>query len=393
MTDKRVVLVTGVAGYWGGLVAAQLAKDETLQVLGLDKEPPAIEIKGLDFIQADVRNPLLADLLKEERVDTVVHLKFEESLRPTEASFDTNVMGTMKVLGACAEAGVRKVVLRSSLMVYGARAMNSAFLHEDSPLHGTRSYGYVRDAVEIEAFCNGFRTQNPELILTVLRFAHIVGPKADTPLTRFLKEEEAIVLLGFDPMLQVIHEADVVGALAYATREDLPGVFNVAAEVPMPLWRVMGLAGKRAMPLLHPAAYLLVSSLGTKYAPIDLDYLRYPCVGDLRRMREEMRFAPQYTGPEALREFASRNRPRQVPTEANRQQQEENLLRDTIERRRRARERTDEKPNLPGTPETEVTPKKRRTSRTKAVAAQPEMPEVTALITENGASLEEMAND
>jgi UDP-glucose 4-epimerase len=382
MTDKRVVLITGVSGYWGGQVAAKLAGHPDWHVIGFDTEPPAEEIKGLDFIQADIRNPMFPELLKEERVDTVAHLVFQENLAPSEASFDLNVMGTMKVLGACAEAGVRKVILKSSALVYGARPMNSAFLREDAPLQGSRSYGYVRDLVEIEAFCNGFRGQNPDLVLTILRFANIVGPKVRTPFTKFLKEEEAIVLLGFDPMMQVIHEADVVGALDYAVREDLPGIYNVAAEVPMPLWRILGLAGKMPIPVVHPAAYMLVSSFGKKYAPLDLDYLRYPCVSDLRRMREEMRFVPQYTGPEALREFASHQRKRQVPINAD--TQEENLLRDVIERRRRAREREAEahKPSLPTMTETTPAdkPKKRRTSRR---AASPEF-ESIPVITDNG---------
>jgi UDP-glucose 4-epimerase len=338
MTGKRVVLVTGVAGFWGSLVAARLVSQPELHVIGLDDDPPADEIKGLDFIQADIRNPLLTDLLRDEQVDTVCHLAFVDSTRPNEQAFDVNVMGTMQVLAACGAASVRKIILKSSTTVYGALATNSAFLRENQPLNGSRGYGHVRDLVEIEAFCNGFRGQNPDVILTVLRFAHIVGPKCDTPLTRFLREEEALVLLGFDPMTQVIHEADVAAALVYAVQQDAPGVFNVAAEGIMPLWRLMGLAGKVAVPVFHPLAYLAVSLFGPRTAPIDVDYLRYPCVADLQKMRQELKFVPQYTADEALREFAAQQRLRSyLPASAARAYDEERL-RDTLERRRRARE-------------------------------------------------------
>jgi UDP-glucose 4-epimerase len=338
MTHKRVVLITGVAGYWGGQVTGALLTQSGLHVLGLDEKPPEPEIKGLDFVQTNLDNPALVDLLREEKVDTVCHLTFVDSLRPNEAAFETNVMGTMHLLGACAEAGVRKVVLKSSTLVYGAQPTNSAFLCEDQPLHGSKSYGYIRDLVEIEAFCNGFQRQYPHILMTLLRFAHIVGPKADTPLTRFLREEEALLLLGFDPMMQVIHADDVVRALVHAVIQDVPGAFNVAAEGALPLWKLMGLAGKLALPVVHPLAYASVSLLGPRYAPIDLDYLRYPCVGDLERMHTALKFVPHYTAEETLREFASQQRLRRYVPESLARAFEEERLRDTIERRRRARE-------------------------------------------------------
>ena len=93
MTEKTVVLVTGVAGYWGARVAARLADEPGTHVIGLDVEPPRTQIEGLDFVQADVRNPLLAELLATEGVDTVCHLAFVETARPSDAAFDLNVPG------------------------------------------------------------------------------------------------------------------------------------------------------------------------------------------------------------------------------------------------------------------------------------------------------------
>ncbi len=338
MTDKRVVLVDGVAGYWGRRVAEQLLQRGELHVIGLDAEPPEEEIKELDFIQADVRNPLLVDLLREERVDTICHLAFEESARSSETAFDLNVMGAMKVFGAAAEANVRKIIYMSSTLVYGAEPGNSAFLREEHALNGKRSYGYVRDRVETEGFINGFRAQVPNVISTVLRFAHIVGPKCDTPLTRFLREETAPLLMGFDPMMQLIHEDDVISAIIHSIDNDVPGTFNVAAEGPLPLLKLVGLSGKVPLPVLHPLAYLGVQMIGPSLAPIDLNYLRYPCVGDLRRMREELEFTPQYTADEALREFAAQQRLRQYLPEESALAFDEQRLRDTIERRKRARQ-------------------------------------------------------
>lgn len=347
MDKQRVVMVDGVANDWGARVAAQLVDDPDLHVIGLDASPPEQPIKGLDFIQADLHNPALVDLIREEKVDTLVHLTFSEHRRPSESDFETNVMGTMKILGACVEAGVRKVVLKSSIMVYGANPTNSLYLREDHPHKANKVYGYLRDLLEIEAFCNGLQRQAGDMIITILRFAHIVGPRITTPMTRFLRDDDALVLLGFDPMMQVIHENDVVNALVHAVRHDAPGAFNVAAQPAMPLWKLMGLAGKLPFPVLHPLAYLSVSLLGPRNAPIELDYLRYPCVGDLTRMESELGFTPQYSADETLREFASQNRLRRYMPESLTRQQEEQRLRETIERRRRMREQAGAKPARP----------------------------------------------
>ncbi len=349
MPKKRVILITGVSGYWGSQVANRLLAgcshlDADYHVIGLDIDPPGEELKGLDFIQADIRNPLFVELLKSEQVHTVCHLVFTENIRPSEATFDINVMGTMKVLGACAEAGVRKVILKSSLAVYGALPSNPAFMSEQQPLQAGKAYGTTRQMAEIEAFCNGFRRQVPEMILTVLRFANIIGPKVDAPLTRFLKEPLAPTLLGFDPLMQVIHEKDVVEALVYAINNDVPGVFNVAAEGILPLSRLMALAAKVPVPVVHLLAYWgmgLMNSAGmsaARFWPIEPDYLRYPCVADLVKMRDELGFIPRYTAEEALREFAGDQRVRRYMPESAAMAYDEERLRDTIERRKRARD-------------------------------------------------------
>jgi len=311
MSPKRVVLVTGVAGYWGARVAARLAAEEAVHVIGLDAQQPSSGRDGLDFILADVRNPLLAELLKVEQVDTVCHLAFTHSTWRSESAFEANVMGTAKLLDACCEAGVRKVVLKSSTAVYGAFATNSSFLTEDHPLRGSRRYGYTRDLVEIETFCNGFSRRVPDMVLTTLRFSSIVGPEADTPMTRFLRTPSAPGLMGFDPMMQIIHEDDVVSALVHAVEKDVPGAFNLAADDTLPLSKIRGLVGKLPFSVLHLCANWGVTLLASarldveRYLPIEPDYLRFPWVGDLARMNHVLGFTPRYSAVETLREFAA----------------------------------------------------------------------------------------
>lgn len=342
MSDASVVLVTGVAGYWGARVAARLLEDPDLHVIGLDVEPPENDLDGLDYVQADIRNPLLAQLLREEGVDTVFHLAFAEGVRRSEAAFDYNVMGTMKVCGACAVAGVGKVVLKSSTTVYGAHPDNTAFLTEDSELRGSRRYGYNRYRLEIESFCNGFRRQVPEVMLTVLRFASVVGPTADTPLNRYLSDSPVPTLMGFNPMLQVIHEDDVVAALVHAGQNDASGVFNVAADPPMPLKRILGLVGRLPLPIFHPLMYRGTAWLGNtrlrRQVPFEPDYLRYRWVADVQKMQNELGFWPAHPADEAVKALGTHMRMEQYEPRTDDMAYDENRLRATLEQRRRARE-------------------------------------------------------
>lgn len=339
MNDTNVILVAGVAGYWGGRVARRLLEEPDLHVIGLDVErPEGVGVEGLDYVQADVRNPLLPDLLNAEGVDAVCHLAFVEGVRRNEARFDANVMGAMKLIGACAESRVRRIVVKSSTMVYGAHANNSAFLTEDAPLNGGRRYGYNRYRLEIEAFINGFRRQAPDLETTVLRFANIVGPTADTPFNRYLQAPVAPILLGFDPLLQVIHEDDVVEALAHATLGQVSGAFNVAADPPMPLLRILALAGRVPLPIAHPLAYQAVRLLGSsrlgRALPFEPDYLRYRWVADTERMREDLDFFPQVSGDEAVETVGSHLRLERYKPTADDLAYDEERLRKTIARRR-----------------------------------------------------------
>jgi UDP-glucose 4-epimerase len=343
MSEKNTILVTGVAGTWGAQVAARLIREAGLHVIGLDNKPPATAIDGLDFIRADVRNPLLVELLRTERVDSVCHLAFLETIGPSKAAFDLNVMGTTNLLDACADAGVRKAVLKSSTAVYGARPTNAAFLTEGHALRGSKRSGTIRDLMEIEAFCRNFSQRTPHPAVTILRFASIVGTTVDTPMTRFLKMRHAPSLLGFDPRMQIIHQEDVVEALVHAVLNDIHGTFNVAAEDVIPLNKMRGLAGKPSLAIPHLLAYwsrkLPASSRhrGNDALPIEPDYLRYPWVADLHRMREELGFVPRYNAEDTLRELAERHNAAPFELGPMGMARDEEHLRDLIEQRRQAR--------------------------------------------------------
>jgi UDP-glucose 4-epimerase len=244
-------------------------------------------------------------------VDIVCHLQFTLSFRTHPGISHANVEGAKNLLDACAEASVARVVIMSSTMVYGAHPNNAAFIGEESALRASSQQGYLVDLLEIEALTKAFQRVVPDTDLVMLRFAHIIGPSADTPMTRFLSSRWAPVLLGFDPMMQIIHEEDVVEALAHATLNTVSGAFNVATPETMPLSKLVALSGKSPLPVFHPLLYRAQDILGRGLrspehtVPLDPGYLRYPCVGDLIKMKEQLGFVPRYTAKEALLEFSA----------------------------------------------------------------------------------------
>jgi UDP-glucose 4-epimerase len=155
------------------------------------------------------------------------------------------------------------------------------------------------------------------------------------------------LLLGFDPLMQLVHEDDVIAAIVHAIEvgEAANGVFNVAADGLLPLTRLAALTSTIPAPLLHPLAYWGYDALRNtplnpaRYLPLDADYLRYRWVADRQKMSEELGFHPHYTAEEAVREFAGHKRTAQYSDGEASLAFDEERLQDTLERRRRQRER------------------------------------------------------
>jgi UDP-glucose 4-epimerase len=281
--------------------------------------------------------------LRSEGITTVCHLNFRHSLHPNHAAYEANVVGTQKLLDACSKAGVGRIIVVSSTAVYGAHPDNPAFLSEQHALRASRNFGYTRDLLDIEALCSEFRHQAPHVSLTVLRCANIVGPTVRSPMTRLLADPWAATPLGFDPLMQVICEDDVLELLTHAVLDDRPGMVNIAAEGVMPLSRLIALSGKWHSGLLHSLGYVAAGIGGAlglqreRSVPMPLDYLRYTWVADLTRMRDELAFAPQYTCEETVQHFAAHYRTQRHLSPSELLASDEQHLKKVLRQRRRDR--------------------------------------------------------
>jgi len=316
MNSRRVILVTGVGGYWGAHVAVRLHNEPDFKVIGMDDRPPFLEIEGFDYVGVGLENPILYEFLRSEVVEVICHLTSRDIPLNDRANGSTNAAGTSNILEAANRAGVRQVIIRSSTEVFGAHPDNPALLTEDMPLRGSQSTLYGRDLLEVESLVKETRSKGSQPSIALLRFANIIGAEVTTPFTRFLSQPSPKILLGFDPVMQLIHERDVLEAIAFAVTNGIEGDFNIAASGVMPLSRMMRLLRKIPTPVFHILAYRaerLIRKGRLKFhdgPPVEWDYLRYPWIADTGKMAGKMGFTPSMSSEDALLEFAGRE-PRQ----------------------------------------------------------------------------------
>jgi UDP-glucose 4-epimerase len=140
--------------------------------------------------------------------------------------------------------------------------------------------------------------------VTVLRFAPLLGPGVRTFYTRVFDRRLIPVLMGYDPLLQLLHPEDALAAAERALEAAPGGAFNVVPSRPIPLASAMHLAGKVPVPVPHPLAYLgadLLWASGVGEAPGGLvDYARFLFVADGEKARRELGFSARHSSRDAL---------------------------------------------------------------------------------------------
>ncbi|MCX5111237.1 NAD-dependent epimerase/dehydratase family protein [Streptomyces sp. NBC_00378] len=326
----KVVLVTGAARQLGGRFVRRIQRDPGVdRVIAVDAVVPGHELGDADFVTADIRQPAIARVLAEHSVDTVVHLDVSAKAVGTGGRTtvkETNVIGTMQLLGACQKApSVRRLVIKSSTNVYGSAPRDPAVFTETTPPKSLPSGGFAKDAVEVEGYVRGFARRRPDVAVCVLRFANILGPQADSPLADYLSLPVLPTVFGYDPRLQFVHEDDVVDVLGVASGEPVrgtlnSGTFNIAGDGVLLLSQCSRRLGRPTMPLLLPAVTWVGQALRTvgmtDFSPEQIRLLTHGRVVSTVQMRETLGFHPRFSTAETFAEFARSQGPGLLPPEA-----------------------------------------------------------------------------
>ncbi len=309
----RVVLVTGISRDIGRRFARHAAADPSIdRVIGVDVVPPRGDIGEVQFVRADIRNPVIAKVIAREQVDTVVHMSVIATPGRSggrNAMKELNVIGTMQLLAACQKIDtVKHLVVKSTTTVYGASSRDPAMFTEEMGPKAVPRSGYAQDVYEIEGYVRGFARRRPDVRVTTLRCANVIGPHVVSPLTSYFRMPVIPTVLGYDPRLQFLHEDDLFAVLRHAATTDVGGTFNVAGDGMMLLSQVARRLGKVNVPMPSFAigrfATALRSARLTDFSREQLAFLTYGRGVDTTRMREELGFAPHWTTQETLEDFS-----------------------------------------------------------------------------------------
>lgn len=314
--------MTGTSSFIGQNLLALLAEDRSVdRIVALDVKPPPPMIKKTRFYEIDLTQPpaeaRLAEILGAEGAGTLVHLAFQASpSHATAYAHELESLGTMHLLVAAKQARVPKIVMSSLTLLYGAHPSNPNFLGEHQPLRAMRAEPFFADKVEAEAELARFASSGEGVIATVLRLAPVLGPTVQNYLTRYLSRRAVMTMMGFDPLLQLVHEVDAIAAFKLAIDRDVAGTFNICADGVLPLSTIIKLAGRVGVPIPHPIAEpinTLAWMAQLSPAPSTfLPYLRFLCVADGTRAKDLMGFRPAFTTREALTDFVSAQRMRDI---------------------------------------------------------------------------------
>ncbi len=301
------IVVTGICGRLGRRLCRALHRET--RVIGIDRRAFPDKPKDVEHWPVDLRRKKTQDVFRPGQrggvaVAAVVHLGVMHDPRASEADHHSwNVAAFTKLLDYVAQYRIAKLIVLSTSTVYGPQPDNPQFLTEEAPLLGGLGFAEIRDLIEVDMLAQSFFWKHPETETVVLRPVHILGSVHNAP-SNYLRLPVVPTLLGFDPMVQVIHEDDVVHAIRLALRPGVKGIFNVAGPDPVPLSHLIKTLGKPTVPIPHFAKGVmrrLYSLRLTDFPAPELDHLKYVCMVDDRRAREELGYSPRRSLEETVR--------------------------------------------------------------------------------------------
>jgi nucleoside-diphosphate-sugar epimerase len=303
------IAITGAGGQLGRrLVRALDADPAVTRIVGLDRHPPhGLGPTRFEYRPVDVRDTDWDSALSG--VDVLVHLAFVvDPVHDLDAMRETNVIGTRNVFEAAARAGVRRIVYPSSVVAYGAHPDNDVPLTESSPLRGIAGFPYAEHKRDIEQWLSVWRDEQPDIQLTVLRFALLLGPGLQNFVTRSFEAPRIPLIRGHRPPLQFLHPDDAVSAIRHVIDHGIAGTFNVCADGWLSFDEVTAIVGRRTVEVPEELAWSTterVWKLGIGEQPPGLLALfMYPWVMSAQRFADTG-WRPRHSNRDAVAAMAA----------------------------------------------------------------------------------------
>ncbi|MFC1974291.1 NAD-dependent epimerase/dehydratase family protein [Chloroflexota bacterium] len=310
---KRVA-ITGVSGYVGGVLLRWLEdQGDVERIIGIDIKPPQTTTSKLNLYSQDILQPL-DDIFSANEVDTAIHLAFV--LKPTHGknqTHDIDVGGVSNFLKACHASGVKQIIYLSSHTIYGAYLDNPPLLTEDLPLRPMRGFQYSCDKAESELMLGEFAFSHPDVRVNILRSCPVIGPNAGNSIVTAMFTSVMIRLAGYDPLIQFVHEDDLVELVALLLERKHGGVFNVAGWGETRYSEIAKLFHRRTVVLPGGLLRFLLGllwklRLQKESPPVGLEFIKHPSIMSTQKLKDELGFEFKHSSREALLSFITANR-------------------------------------------------------------------------------------
>ncbi|HTL11332.1 MAG TPA: NAD-dependent epimerase/dehydratase family protein [Bdellovibrionota bacterium] len=314
MPDQRPsILITGASGGLASILVDLLTDDYRL--VGVDPRPmPAGRNFPGVFHQVEYTHRRMAEIFRRNPFHAMLHLGRVRSSDdgPRSMRFQTNVIGTRNLLELGLKHKVKHLIVFSTYHVYGAHKHNHIHIRETEPLRASQMFPELVDAVELDYTATTFLWQHHDKVRTViLRPVNVVGRRIRNAMTQILRGDVCPMLMGYDPLLQFIHEEDIARALMLCLKGEKSGIYNVAGEGAVPYSKAIELVGSVAVPVPPPVVYSLVNiwnRLGRTFLPRHLvEYFRYPTVVSDESFRRDFGYEPRVSTTDALRSIKRRD--------------------------------------------------------------------------------------
>ena len=303
--EQGAYVITGVCGRLGKLLARRLHRMGP--VIGIDRRPFPDRPKDIEHIPHPLRRKKVRDVFRRREIRAVIHLGvMHDPRKKAETHHSWNVEGFAKLLEYCEAYQVPKLVLMSSASLYGGRPSNPQFLTEAAPLMASSRFALIADQIQVDMLAQSFFWRHPGCETVILRPCSIIG-KVQNASTKYLRLERVPMLMGFDPMVQLIHEEDVIEAIVSAVQPGVRGIFNLAGPTAAPLSSIVSALGRERVGVPSMLARPLVSQAFrlklTSFPAAEIDFIQYQCFVDDARARSHLDWAPRRSMSEILDEL------------------------------------------------------------------------------------------
>jgi UDP-glucose 4-epimerase len=304
-------LITGGSGYIGGRLTDELSsRQETEKIVDVDLRGPPRSWPKHEFVRADVRDRRkMRELLERNEIDCLMHFAFIlNPIRDEAKMYDIDVNGTQAVLEAAAEAGVKQLLVTSSVAAYGAFPDNPKPIAEDWPVRGVPDFSYAKDKADADRICQLWALEHPDSVMTIVRPVFVFGPNVDNYFVRTFENNPFMPLVdGVDQEYQFVHEDDVVSALIGLLDGKHAGAFNLAGDGVVSSSKVAELLGKKTRRISLKNMKRLNGLLWGLHVPRteapsgSTAFIRFPWVVSTEKLKSTAGWQPRYDSLETFK--------------------------------------------------------------------------------------------